>query len=179
MRHIAKSPFTVLDTPRVNSVRFGHCVNGDDKFEHKQQFDTNISFETQTITTKYDRIKSTKKIKKCPICAKAFKGSENLKAHIRIHTGERPYSCTCGAAFKRKAHLIKHRRIHTGEKPYICECGKAYTQQSSLNVHKKQKHKDDELRGDKQKRLEEQKQLKKSKSVIQSKPHDNQIKALK
>eukprot|EP01083_Nonionella_stella_P146036 458771_1 len=50
MRHIAKSPFTVLDTPRVNSVRFGHCVNGDDKFEHKQQFDTNISFETQTIT---------------------------------------------------------------------------------------------------------------------------------
>ncbi|KAM4739207.1 uncharacterized protein FYW61_003778 [Anableps anableps] len=75
---------------------------------------------------------------KCDICGKAYKHNYEMKAHRRVHTGERPFSCrTCGKGFMRSSGLAVHMRIHTGQRPYSCRtCGKSFTQLNSLNYHR-------------------------------------------
>lgn len=73
----------------------------------------------------------------CTYCSKTVRSKENLKLHVRKHTGERPFACLfCGRAFGGKSDLTRHVRIHTGERPYHCEmCGKCFARADYLSKH--------------------------------------------
>uniref|UniRef100_A0A1A8R128 C2H2-type domain-containing protein n=1 Tax=Nothobranchius pienaari TaxID=704102 RepID=A0A1A8R128_9TELE len=101
----------------------------------------------------------------CEFCGKVYKSRSKLKAHYRVHTGERPYVCQtcgksfssssslhnhvnthsddrphacqhCGKSFRVHEKLLIHIRTHTGERPYSCKiCGKSFSQNGNLTVH--------------------------------------------
>ncbi|KHJ88586.1 zinc finger, C2H2 type [Oesophagostomum dentatum] len=81
---------------------------------------------------------------KCRYCGRVDKYPSKIKAHMRTHTGEKPFKCDiCGMTFAQRTPMRLHVRRHLDQKPYICTvegCDQRFVSGALLNYHQHTKH---------------------------------------
>ncbi|XP_044738034.1 zinc finger protein OZF-like isoform X2 [Chrysoperla carnea] len=90
-----------------------------------------------TVKKNFPQIKPKRKYL-CDYCGRGYPDATKLNAHIRTHTGEKPFSCIeCNKFFTGNHNLRQHRRVyHSNKKPYKCDfCEKSFAMSHWLKQH--------------------------------------------
>ncbi|CAG9801595.1 unnamed protein product [Chironomus riparius] len=111
-----------------------------DENNKKSQKSSAQAIEKSKLRVKTETCQKPKKINNCEICGKVFKGLNDLRKHIRIHSDERPYECPeagCGKRFRQAGCLKNHRASQHGtDIIYYCDlCGKQFPVKERLRLH--------------------------------------------
>ncbi|KAH7710117.1 DNA integrity scanning protein [Aphelenchoides avenae] len=79
---------------------------------------------------------------KCTRCDFRANSAGNVKAHLRIHTGERPFACSkCHKRFRTKGLVREHMTTHVTERRHKCDqCDYRSKDHRALYYHQRIKH---------------------------------------
>uniref|UniRef100_G1TLA2 Zinc finger and SCAN domain containing 10 n=1 Tax=Oryctolagus cuniculus TaxID=9986 RepID=G1TLA2_RABIT len=136
----ACAPEAKTEVPELTVILCTHCGQS---FQHRSSLKRHLRIHARGKDHRCSEPSSSPSPKTksrpyvCGDCGKAFRRSEHLVTHRRLHTGERPFSCeACGRSFTQSSQLVSHQRVHTGEKPHTCaQCGKSFVRRAGLARH--------------------------------------------
>ena len=101
--------------------------------QHQKQ----VKMKKERLEKEFERTKDGKF--KCPykdICNYASKHRNNLRKHICIHTGEKPYSCDiCGRSFIQQGDCKKHMLTHPEMNGVQCNYCRIRISESQIESH--------------------------------------------
>ncbi|XP_070194464.1 zinc finger protein 367-like [Littorina saxatilis] len=132
--------FSYMRFSEADDTSFRHDTNNsvfDTGFQRNSKNQTDSSKRgrprADVVTSLILRGSASKGKIRCDVCSRIFPREKSLQAHMRTHTGERPYACDfpgCDKAFCQSGQLKTHQRLHTGEKPFACSdegCSSRFT----------------------------------------------------
>ncbi|XP_061675975.1 zinc finger protein 407 isoform X2 [Syngnathoides biaculeatus] len=131
------------------------CTKCTDRFETEQELFIHIKEKHDELLKQVNKyvIEDTEQINrereehqgnKCKYCGKVCKSSNSMAflAHIRTHTGSKPFLCKiCHFATAQLGDARNHVKRHLGMREYRCDvCGWAFVMKKHLSTHLLGKH---------------------------------------
>ncbi|XP_051262690.1 zinc finger protein 407 [Dicentrarchus labrax] len=131
------------------------CVKCTDRFESEQDLFFHIKEKHEELLREVNKyvLEDTEQINRereenqgsvCKYCGKVCKSSNSMAflAHIRTHTGSKPFTCKiCNFATAQLGDARNHVKRHLGMREYKCDiCGWAFVMKKHLSTHLLGKH---------------------------------------
>jgi KRAB domain-containing zinc finger protein len=99
-----------------------------------------MSESDHSKTVAKELVVEQRQIFECEHCGKNLTSRENMRSHLRIHTGECPFTChVCGKCFRTRSGLNRHLKdVHEHVKNFKCEmCSRKFANQRTLDDHRR------------------------------------------